>query len=97
MSPTSAGWAGPVSPYTQSIALDKCPDDSTGPAPAFAAANGTAQTNKPVSYALNENMGNQALAQLAAPASSVMLCEVQNALAVISERPQCLLPGGGDI
>ncbi len=62
-----AGWAGQIYTYTKSTGLYKCPDDSTG-----------FNQGVPVSYAFNQNIYGTALAQTNAPASTVLLCEVQN-------------------
>ena len=75
----SQGWAGKIYSFVKSTGVYGCPDDSTAP------GNG----NK-VSYAANENLvgfGNYntvtvptypALAQQNAPASTVLLFEIQN-------------------
>ena len=75
------GWAGQIYPFVKSAGAYKCPDDST---PATA-------TGSPVSYAFNQNVitspGGSAyyvgftatsLANMNAPAKSVLLCEIQN-------------------
>ena len=62
------GWAGEVGPYMKSQQLVKCPDDNTG---------GTYTC----SYALNEWLPTNALAVLAAPASTVLCFEVTGATA----------------
>ncbi len=72
---SGAGWDGASAAYIKSAALSKCPDDST-----TGTTNGNA-TTYPVSYAFNQNLaGNGAygtLAALQAPASTVLLCEVE--------------------
>jgi prepilin-type N-terminal cleavage/methylation domain-containing protein/prepilin-type processing-associated H-X9-DG protein len=66
------GWAGEIFPYVKSAGVFKCPDDSTP----------TVGTATPVSYALSDNVSFQAngaaqgLAQLNAPASTVLLFEI---------------------
>ncbi len=74
-----AGWAGQIYSYVKSTGVYKCPDDSTG-------INGNAQ---PASYALNQNMRGGgpggALAAQQAPASTVLLCEVQGATSLFSQ------------
>ena len=60
------GWAGEVSPYTKSVQLFKCPDDSTT----------TTVKGPPVSYGMNEYVSSQILAQVAAPATCVLTSEV---------------------
>jgi prepilin-type N-terminal cleavage/methylation domain-containing protein/prepilin-type processing-associated H-X9-DG protein len=65
------GWAGEVSAYSKSPQLFKCPDDST-------AQTGNNPVLYPVSYALNTNLAQTpALASMNAPASTVMLVEVE--------------------
>ena len=61
------GWAGDVSPFTKSQGLFRCPDDTS---------NGLGQYL--CSYAMNEFLPGQALAVLAAPATTVMVFEVRN-------------------
>jgi prepilin-type N-terminal cleavage/methylation domain-containing protein/prepilin-type processing-associated H-X9-DG protein len=74
-----SGWAGQLYPYVKSTAVFRCPDDSTPIAQGVAAS----------SYALNNNFaygttyasctgphGAYTLAQLNAPASTVMLFEI---------------------
>ena len=63
------GWAGAISPFTKSIQLFKCPDDSNqgGTFAGF--------TYYPVSYALNEYVANQPLNNIIAPATCVMASE----------------------
>ena len=56
------GWAGQIYSFSKSAGVYACPDDS--------AATGTK-----VSYALNYNLPNQALASFSAPASTVILYE----------------------
>ena len=73
------GWAGEIYAYTKSTALYHCPDDPTtvdqfgGP---------------PVSYAFNQNLygagPHGTLASVNAPASTVLLCEIQNNTTAIS-------------
>ena len=77
------GWAGTIYPYVKSTGVFHCPDDPTGPQ-----TNG-AIVSYPVSYAANLNFlrtdGNssdsrisgQAIAALAAPSKTVLLCEVK--------------------
>ena len=74
------GWAGQIYPFVKSTGVYKCPDDDTR-------TNGNAT---PVSYAYNQNIitpagGNSydlgftatSLASLAAPANTVLLCEIE--------------------
>jgi prepilin-type N-terminal cleavage/methylation domain-containing protein/prepilin-type processing-associated H-X9-DG protein len=76
------GWTGECQSYIKSTGLAKCPDDSTG-----TATNGTLSAY-PVSYAFNSNMANSALASMNAPASTVMLCEVEGATARIDQSDE---------
>ncbi len=72
-------WAGSIYPYVKSIGVYKCPDDPT---------TGTAQYPGVVSYAFNfeiargDTNGNVnriagSIAGMQAPASTIMLCEIQ--------------------
>ncbi len=69
------GWGSSVYAYVKSTGVYKCPDDSTSP-------NGTLV---PVSYAFNPNLAYSTLAQLNAPASTVLLSEVQGGVANIQD------------
>jgi len=66
-----AGWGGEIYSYVKSTGVYKCPDDGTSPNQGF-----------PVSYGFNQNIygggSNGALAAQQAPASTVLLCEVEN-------------------
>ncbi len=68
------GWAGEVYPYVKATGVYVCPDDST--TSAIGGNNGP-----PVSYGFNQNIygggSYGALAAQQAPASTVLLCEVQ--------------------
>ena len=72
-----SGWAARIYPYVKSTGVYKCPDDPTGPQKI---ANDPA-TYYPLSYAMNINLdanyNNSGLAQAAAPASTVMIVEMQ--------------------
>ncbi len=74
-----AGWAGQVYTYVKATGVYKCPDDSTG----------IAGNSQPVSYALNQSMRGGgpggALASQQAPASTVLLCEVQGAVSLFPQ------------
>ena len=87
------GWAGPVYPYLKSTAVFKCPDDPT--TSQTNTANGV--ISYPISYAANFNFmrtdttpdpndphTGQSLASLAAPARTVLLCEVQSIFAPLT-------------
>jgi len=70
--PYGPGWAGQVYPYVKSAAVFLCPDETPRP------------NSVPSSYAFNFNCVDQStiydgisIASFAAPASTVMLCEVQ--------------------
>ena len=65
------GWGSALYPYVKSTGIYKCPDDPT-------ATNGALV---PVSYAFNPNVAKASLAQLNAPASTVLFSEVQGAIA----------------
>ncbi|MGI4790863.1 MAG: DUF1559 domain-containing protein [Janthinobacterium lividum] len=72
------GWAGEIYSYVKSTGVYKCPDDST-------AVSGNLV---PVSYAMNTYEAGEALAQLTAPASTVMAYEVtgvQSNITVVDE------------
>ena len=69
------GWGSSLYPYVKSTGVYKCPDDPTTP-------NGNLV---PVSYAVNPNVAKVALAQLNAPASTVLFSEVQGATANIQD------------
>ena len=81
--PTGAGWAGQLYTYVKSTGVYKCPDDSTG---AGAAING--YVPQPVSYGFNQNLhggsSGGSLSAQQAPASTVLLAEVQNATSLFS-------------
>ena len=77
------GWAGSIYPYVKSTGVFKCPDDSTALVSTFPGAG-------VLSYAENASMMGETIANLAAhagpgiplaalnaPASTVLLCEVQ--------------------
>ena len=67
-----AGWGGQIYAYVKSTGVYKCPDDPSAPI----------YGGSPVSYAFNENLyGGGSAGSLSAqqsPASTVLLCEVQN-------------------
>ena len=82
--PYFGGWAGPLYTYVKSTGIYKCPDDST-------ALTSTAAGAGVLSYAENANMMGQnptnnnnaaaiSISQINAPASTVLLCEVQGVL-----------------
>ncbi len=68
------GWAEPIFPYVKTAAVYKCPDD---PSPQGGVGGGFIYD--PISYAVNFNVTGQptTLAHQGAPASTVMLFEVQ--------------------
>ncbi len=80
--PTGTGWGSEVYAYVSSVAIYQCPDD---PTPSAKNLNGLGETDYPVSYGMNTNLdGGQAgglLAGQSAPASTVLLVEVQGAQA----------------
>ncbi len=74
----TTGWAQPIYQYVKSVAVYKCPDDPTVYNP------GDGNIWNTVSYSINDSFiadGNGgspvSLAKIAAPASTVMLCETQ--------------------
>ena len=80
--PAGAGWAGQIYQYVKSTGVYKCPDDSTG----TAANNG--YTQQPVSYGFNRFLHGGttggSLSGEQAPASTVLLTEVQNVTSLFS-------------
>ncbi len=80
------GWAGEVYPYVKSVGAFKCPDDSTAPAGAAGPRGGIRQ---PCSYGFNHNItvtsGTGTLAQMNAPANTIMLFEVQGSQAEMTD------------
>ncbi len=95
---TGTGWAGRVFPYVKSRGLYQCPDDPTA-ATTATDANGVVHTMSPVSYAMNVNLdgavGTGALASLSAPASTVLLVEVQGSVAAVADPNSDPLINGG--
>jgi prepilin-type N-terminal cleavage/methylation domain-containing protein/prepilin-type processing-associated H-X9-DG protein len=81
------GWAGRIYPYTKSTGIYHCPDDPTTPTTATD-ANGVVHPMSPVSYAMNVNLdgavGTGNLASLNAPASTILLVEVQGTVADVA-------------
>ncbi len=67
-----AGWGGQIYQYVKSTGVYKCPDDPSAPI----------YGGSPVSYAFNMNLAGSgptgSLSSQQAPASTVLLCEVQN-------------------
>ncbi len=80
------GWGSSVYAYVKSTGIYKCPDDPT-------ATNGTLV---PVSYAFNPNVAKASLAQLNAPASTVLFSETQGATANILDSTLDTGIGHGD-
>ncbi len=72
-----SGWASRIYPYVKSTGVYKCPDDSSGPQ----TLTGSTTVYSPISYAmsinLDANYNNSGLAAAVAPASTVMITEVQ--------------------
>jgi prepilin-type N-terminal cleavage/methylation domain-containing protein/prepilin-type processing-associated H-X9-DG protein len=81
------GWAGQCEPYIKSMGLLKCPDDSAQQ------ITYDGYPDYPVSYAFNTNAKGQALAQLNAPASTVLLCEVFGAKVRSDQTDEGVLSG----
>jgi prepilin-type N-terminal cleavage/methylation domain-containing protein/prepilin-type processing-associated H-X9-DG protein len=78
------GWAGEIYSYVKSTGTFKCPDDSTSPT----TVDGLSMV--PVSYSINCNIdgggSTGTLASLNAPASTILLVEVENDLADITGK-----------
>ncbi|MGI4787968.1 MAG: DUF1559 domain-containing protein [Janthinobacterium lividum] len=96
----SIGWATPIYPFVKSTGVFKCPDDSTQAPTGQSPISYSMNFNLGVSEAYvngntNVNLGNQpggaglALSALNAPASTVLMCEIQGEAEVL---PQ---PAGG--
>jgi len=93
--PTGAGWGGQIYPFVKSTGVYKCPDDSYSP---------TAVGDYAVSYAYNYDLtrppgGNAngvagAISQLNAPAKTVLLVEVANCPARLTD-PASAASGSG--
>ena len=81
--PAGAGWAGQIYQYVKATGVYKCPDDSTG---VGAAVGG--YTPQPVSYGFNRFLhggsSGGSLSAQQAPASTVLLAEVQNVTSLFS-------------
>ncbi len=75
------GWGAEVYTYVKSTGVFKCPDDPTANATGL---EGNNETDVPVSYGMNSNLGPATLAQVNAPASTVLLFETQGAQADIT-------------
>ena len=75
------GWGAEVYMYVKSTGVYKCPDD---PTPNTANLEGSGETDVPVSYGMNSNLGGRSLAQMNASASTVLLFETQGAQADIT-------------
>ena len=75
------GWGAEVYTYVKSTGVYKCPDD---PTPSATNLEGNGETDVPVSYGMNSNLGKQSLAQMNASASTVLLFETQGAQADIT-------------
>ena len=75
------GWGAEVYTYVKSTGVYKCPDD---PTPNATGLEGHNETDVPVSYGINSNLGTATLAQLNASASTVLLFETQGAQADIT-------------
>ncbi len=101
---TPNGWAGQTGAYTKSAGIYKCPDDPTVPVAADA-LNGFS----PISYAYNMNLGMplatpaadgsvkpqaQSLATCNAPASTVLMFEVQGYEAQLTNPTEPNSPTG---
>jgi len=77
------GWASRIYPYVKSTGVFKCPDDPTSQTTNLM---GRGETDYPVSYATNVNLGwSPNDATLTAPGSTVMLTEVTGCQAGITD------------
>ena len=72
--PTGYGWAGSIYPFTKSVGLYKCPDDSTGNT--NQTINNVSVPVSAVSYAANSNLAGNSIALINAPASVVQAYEM---------------------
>jgi prepilin-type N-terminal cleavage/methylation domain-containing protein/prepilin-type processing-associated H-X9-DG protein len=103
------GWASEVYPYVKSTGVYKCPDDPTNSLPfTNANNNGATGTAVPVSYAFNIDLldpsalttaypaASAALAAVQAPASTVMLTEVQGMQADVTNVQNDPLEAGSN-
>jgi prepilin-type N-terminal cleavage/methylation domain-containing protein/prepilin-type processing-associated H-X9-DG protein len=83
------GWAGTVQNYIKSTGVFKCPDDATTTNGVFV----------PDSYAANSNLigsaAGGALASLGAPAGTVMIVEITNDVADLSDPTENTLGANG--
>jgi prepilin-type N-terminal cleavage/methylation domain-containing protein/prepilin-type processing-associated H-X9-DG protein len=78
----AAGWGSRVYPYTKSTGVYHCPDD---PTTTTTNLDGKGETDYPVSYAFNKTIAdNNGLAAQNAPASTVLLFEVEGVQADIT-------------
>lgn len=77
------GWGAMVYPYVKSVGVYKCPDDPTGVANNLN-GYGPLEVDYPISYAFNPNVAHDGLPALNAPASTVLLTEVQGTQADIT-------------
>jgi len=77
-----SGWAGAIFPYVKSAGIYHCPDDPT----TQVTVNNV--TNYPVSYALNIMTAEDPLPNWSAPASVVMLTEIQGAQVNVTDAQE---------
>ncbi len=75
------GWGSRLYTYVKSTGVYKCPDD---PTPNATNLEGAGETDLPVSYGMNSNLGTASLAQMNASTSTVLLFETQGAQADIT-------------
>jgi prepilin-type N-terminal cleavage/methylation domain-containing protein/prepilin-type processing-associated H-X9-DG protein len=92
-----AGWAGNIYAYVKSTQIYTCPDDPTAPVTTYS------PPHTAISYGYNGQLGTantpgnvagKALSQLSAPASTVLLGEVQGSTADVTnpnEATSCLI------
>ena len=86
ISPT--GWAGQTYSYVGSSGVFRCPDDSTTP------DAGTQAGYSAVSYAMNSNARSLSLNAFNAPASTVLVFEVQGFAAPLTDPTENASPVG---
>ncbi len=78
---TGLGWAGLCWPYVKSTQVYECPDDAT------VTPSATPQAT-PESYSLNTSAAGNALSDLSAPASTVLLCEVTGSVVQVTDSSE---------
>jgi prepilin-type N-terminal cleavage/methylation domain-containing protein/prepilin-type processing-associated H-X9-DG protein len=72
------GWAGQINPYVKAPQVFSCPNDQNG-------GNATAGS-RPISYALNQQLGDTSVAQIEETARMVTLTEIQTGWNVVLNK-----------